>query len=770
MNTRLLSIILMGLLAIGQFNACKEEIPNPAFDLNTFNGVIESGGNYEEVEPSFSEIVVKEEADSLIESEPWVCTTKKVSLQDGNETQPLFNPNASVIYPGNMLQGKSLNKATPDVIVVERAGGTISYDLNNGNLSSSFTVDKVSKSSIQDAMNNIINNAGEVVPANFLFTYEKVQSRQQLAVELGLDVDTRFVDVEANLSFSKDKSYNRYLVKLHQQYYTMSFDLPTSLDKLFDTSVTPKELTKYVGPGNPATYISDVTYGRIFYMLIESTETTKTMESSIEASFSNFFGTVEGSLDVASLQSLSNLKVKVIAIGGDSEGTISMIGETNLSLIADRMAKSTNIKAGLPLSYVVRNVYNNQIVNVKLATEYDITDCHPLYTGDGVLNFAELQQGSIGISTPVETFIGDVDGIHGPDVIFNHKIGASNQIKVAFNNGNGTFSFNTAPVSHAATTISNWTDYTVHVADINGDGKSDLVWNLITSINETFVALSNGDGTFDFKNKFTAPHSGWAAYRMRTGDMNGDGYADLVWNETASSVKRTYVGWGGEEGNITINNSWDFAGNIAGAKFFIGKFDGNSSDDILWHDLKDQPNARIAMSKGDGTFTGKSNYHYSGPGYAPYQFDLGDINGDGLTDMIQVRPWKASSEAGHPVWIRRANGSGNWFSKATFFKGDPKEKNLKYKVGDLDNDGKDDLIFYQIKKDGENKERIIFHVGYGSSDGTLGFYGQAMTHPDDNNWNKFEDIFVRDMNGDEKDDIVLINPAGTAQVYVAFSK
>lgn len=770
MKTRkLLTLTLTGLVMIFHFNACKEDSPKPAFDLNTFDGVVASGGDYEEVEPSISETVLAEEADSLIENEPWVCTTKKVSLLDGNEVQPLFNPNANVIYPGNMLQGKSLNKATPDVIVAERAGGTISYDLNNGNLSSSFSVDKVTKSSIQDAMNNIINNAGDVVPANFQFTYEKVQSRQQLAVELGLDVDTRFVDVESNLSFSKDKSYNRYLVKLYQQYYTMSFDLPTSLEKLFDPSVKPKDLTQYIGPGNPATYISDVTYGRVFYMLIESTESTKTMESSIEASFSSFYGSVGGEVNVASLQSLSNLKVKVIALGGDSEGTISMIGETDLGVIADRMATSTNIKAGLPLSYVVRNVHNNQIVNVKVATEYDITDCHPLYTGDGVFNFVSLQQGDLGISTPVETRMGDVDGKNGPDIIFNHKIGSSNQIKVAFNNGNGTFSFGTASESHPAA-VTNWTDYTVHLADINGDGMDDLIWNLITTLNESFIAVSKGDGTFEYKDKYTAPHSGWAPYTMQTGDMNGDGKDDLVWNETSSSYRRTYVGWGDENGNITVDNSWDFGGNLANAKFFIGKFDGNSSDDILWNDFKDRPSVRVAMSDGDGTFTGKPNYYFSSSGYSPYLFDLGDINGDGLTDMIQVRPWKGDKEAGHPVWLRLANGNGNWSSKIQFFKGDPGEKSLKYKVGDVDNDGKDDLIFYQIKKDSENKERLIFHLAYGLSDGTLDFYGQAMTHPDDNSWNKFDRIFTRDVNSDGKDDVVMINPAGAAQVYVALSK
>lgn len=243
----------------------------------TFESVIKAGGTFEPVPEtrSVDTLSVKdpesddrdtEDGGSPI-TERWICTTSTVSVLDGNGQFPLFNTNADVIYPGNLLQGKSLSNATSSPIVVERAGGTISYDLNNGNLSSTFTVDRVSKSSIQNAMNNIIANAGDVVPANFRLEIQEVQSENQLALELGLNMNTYSTKVKSSISFSSERSYNRFLVKLTQSYYTMSFDLPTRLDQLFDPSVTPEELTKYVQTDNPATFISSVTYGRIFCWL-----------------------------------------------------------------------------------------------------------------------------------------------------------------------------------------------------------------------------------------------------------------------------------------------------------------------------------------------------------------------------------------------------------------------------------------------------------------------------------------------------------------------
>jgi len=388
-NIRILQGILFVLLFI-TFTSCKEggsaTGPEPPGEPLTFEEVIALGGETEEFPESrttdtlaVSEPVAEDrqvEDGGSTESQRWICTTKTLSVLDGNGQFPLFNTNADVVYPGNLLQGKTLSNATPSPIVVERAGGTISYNLTNGNLSSTFSVDRVSKSSIQNAMNNIIANSGEEVPANFQLEIQEVQSESQLALEMGLNVSTFTTKVKSNMSFSTDRSYNRFLVKLTQSYYTMSFDLPTSLSQLFDESVTPEQLATYVQPDNPATFISSVTYGRIFYMLVESTSSSQEMEAKLNVSYGSFNNKVSGNVDVDSFQEMNNVKIKVIAYGGDSAGAISLAGERTIEDIAGRLEESTNIRTGLPLSYVVRSVERpDKIVGTSIATEYDVVEC-----------------------------------------------------------------------------------------------------------------------------------------------------------------------------------------------------------------------------------------------------------------------------------------------------------------------------------------------------------------------------------------------------------
>ena len=350
-----------------------------------FANVVTSAGEFSE--PQNSEVISDEtEANEIINGEVWRCKTTTYDALKGGGTGrdgfPLFNPNASVIYPGSLLQGKSLKKATPDVIAVERAGGTISYNLNNGNLASGFKVEKVAKSSIQDAMNTIIANSPPDLPANFSFNYSQVQSRQALALSMGIDFENAFADVSADFDFSSEKEYNRILVELKQNFYTMSFDIPTSLKGLFADSVTPDDLAKYVQQGNPATYISDVSYGRIYYMLVESTSSYTEMNAAVDAEFQAVVGKTDVEIDASYISELSEVKIKVMAFGGESASTIRTIGG-NLSELVDLLAESSTISTGLPLSYVVRSVNTNQIVGVQLATKYDVTECTPTSGTEG---------------------------------------------------------------------------------------------------------------------------------------------------------------------------------------------------------------------------------------------------------------------------------------------------------------------------------------------------------------------------------------------------
>ena len=192
-----------------------------------------------------------------------------------------------------------------------------------------------------------------------------------------------FLELEGYLKLNTSSSYNSYLVQLNQSYYTMSFDIPTNKDQLFGADVTPDDLAKYVGEGNPATYVSDVTYGRTYYMLIESTASVFDMEAGIKGSFSAIASSGGGSVDASYLKTLSNLKIQVFAYGGEASATLrTVVDASTLDSLVNKLASAGDIRSGKPVSYVVRSVYDNRVVSVQLANKYDVTNCVPIGSGN----------------------------------------------------------------------------------------------------------------------------------------------------------------------------------------------------------------------------------------------------------------------------------------------------------------------------------------------------------------------------------------------------
>lgn len=353
--------------------------------------VLLTGGTYEKVEPSDT-VLSTSSTEEEREDGYWSCTVERRSAVNAPDDYATFNPNAEVIFPGSMLQGATLVNATPEPIVVPRAGGTVVINLLNGSSGVAQTVDEVKQSTIVQAINDILAANSGIVPARFTYSSSEVQSREQMAMNLGVNVSTLSMDFNSKMSFSMDQQYNRFLVQMTQSFYTVSFDLPQSIDQLIAPGVTGEQLNPYVGPGNPATYISSVTYGRSFFLLIESTSTVMDMKASIQASYDALV--VDGSMDMDAtfVKDLSNVNIKVFALGGDqSLATATFNGD--FAAIGQFLTDGADIRTGVPLSYVVRNVADNSIVNVKVATDYDVKTCIPMIGEQLFSGFADNDEG-----------------------------------------------------------------------------------------------------------------------------------------------------------------------------------------------------------------------------------------------------------------------------------------------------------------------------------------------------------------------------------------
>jgi uncharacterized protein (TIGR03437 family) len=174
----------------------------------------------------------------------------------------------------------------------------------------------------------------------------------------------------------------------------------------------------------------------------------------------------------------------------------------------------------------------------------------------------------------------------------------------------------------------------VAVADLNGDGKPDLV---VTDQSDPFVTprvngsvyvfLNDGTGGFQTPVKLAAgvyPYSVWA------GDLNGDGKPDLVVaSSTASAGYTLWVLLGNGDGSLQAATSVSTLYGPSGV--VIRDFNGDGKADLVVSHCCGATDMTYLQGKGDGTFLTEA--HFNG-GANPFAVAAGDLNGDGRPDLI----------------------------------------------------------------------------------------------------------------------------------------
>ena len=138
-----------------------------------------------------------------------------------------------------------------------------------------------------------------------------------------------------------------------------------------------------------------------------------------------------------------------------------------------------------------------------------------------------------------------------------HCTAAGNSVAVLLGNGAGAFT--AKPNVQLPSTFLN--PYNAAVADINGDGKADLVLTIqdVTEANQGIaVALGNGDGTFQTATFLTSSAQSPAlpGY-VKIVDLNLDGHPDLVYTNALSGTVGVMYG----VGNGTFYSPLEFATN-----------------------------------------------------------------------------------------------------------------------------------------------------------------------------------------------------------------
>jgi hypothetical protein len=341
---------------------------------------------------------------------------------------------------------------------------------------------------------------------------------------------------------------------------------------------------------------------------------------------------------------------------------------------------------------------------------------------------------------PSSVAVADMNGDGKPDLVVANA--ASNTVGILQGNGNGTF--------QTAVTYDSGGQVPVSVAVGNllqGGGLQVVVANGCADNRACSGSRESGVGVlfgFFYPPAVTYRSGGSVVQSVKIADVNNDGIPDLLVAHLCATTNPANCGLNtpgsvgvllGHDGIFTLVKTYN-PGGFQTTSLAVADVNGDGQPDLVVANFGSNT-VGVLLGNGDGTFKKAVTYP---AGVSPISVAVADVNGDGKPDLVIANN---QDNGNGSVGVLLGNGDGTFASIVNYASGGFAPQSVA--VADLNGDGKPDVL---VSNSNSNNVGVLLGKGDGTFRAPL-IYSTGGNFP--------LSVAIADVNGDGKPDLVVVN-------------
>jgi hypothetical protein len=290
----------------------------------------------------------------------------------------ILTPMADQIWPGAVLQGRSLAANQLSPVPLPRAGGTlvITTDLVRGGSQRSGRVTAASLANVTDLRRALLEQAAPTNSAGAMtLAMSSARTLEHGLVNLGVNVQYQPVTVDLKASLEHEMRSNTVIARVLQVFYTVAFEPDAGPAGFFAPGVDQAQMQAYAGPGNPPVYVSQVSYGRSLVLVVRAQASDTKIKGALDVlvkAAANVHVGIEG--EYKSL--IETMHISVFESGSTGVGLTTLFAGNGAN-IADNLlayirsgASFSLANPGAAIGFTVRHLGSRNPASVALVTDY----------------------------------------------------------------------------------------------------------------------------------------------------------------------------------------------------------------------------------------------------------------------------------------------------------------------------------------------------------------------------------------------------------------